>query len=209
MKGLTYALVICCITALAGCASMLGPSTDDPAVKLKWAAEHFSSKDDPAAAEKLIREAIAVKEDVRLARYNLALLAEGRGDLLNAEREYLQELKLHPDSYKAAFNLSLLYERTGQRDLRIDALKMAIDGNAAFAEGHIFLAKAYLERGSNLGEAAALARTGLGLSPSPEVAPLGHYVLADIYNRQGRPAEASREVALGRALEARLRRGSR
>ena len=122
---------------------------------------------DPAAAEKLIREAIAVKADVRLARYNLALIAESRGDLLNAEREYLEELKLHPDSYMAAFNLSLLYERSGQRDLRLDALKMSIDGNPAFAEGHIFLAKAYLERGASLDEAAQLAQKGLSLSPSP------------------------------------------
>ncbi|MFO7691449.1 MAG: sulfatase-like hydrolase/transferase [Vicinamibacterales bacterium] len=164
---------------------------------------------DAIAAEKLIREAIAVKEDVRLARFNLALLAEGRGDLLAAEREYLEELKLHPDSYMAAFNLSLLYERTGQRDLRIDALKQSIDGNPAFAEGHIFLAKAYLERGSNLSEAAELARKGLTLTPSPEVEPLGHYVLADIYNRQGRPTDAAREAAQGRALESRLRRGAR
>ena len=164
---------------------------------------------DPASAEKLIREAIAVKEDVRLARYNLALIAEGRGDLLNAEREYLEELKRHPDSYMAAFNLSLLYERSGQRDLRLDALKMSVDGNPAFAEGHIFLAKTYLERGSNLDEAAKLAQKGLSLSPSPSVAPLGHYVLADIYNRQGRPADAASEVAKGRALEARARRAGR
>jgi len=164
---------------------------------------------DPASAEKLIREAIGVKEDVRLARYNLALIAESRGDLLNAEREYLEELKLHPDSYMAAFNLSLLYERSGQRDLRIDALKMSVGGNPAFAEGHIFLAKAYLERGSDLDEAAALARKGLSLSPDPKVAPLGHYVLADIYNRQGRTAEAAHEAALGRALEGRARGAAR
>ncbi len=164
---------------------------------------------DLASAEKLIREAIAVKEDVILARYNLALIAEERGDLPTAEREYLEELKRHPDSYKAAFNLSLLYERTGQRDLRIDALKQSIDGNPAFAEGHIFLARAYLERGGNLGEAAELARKGLSLSPDPKVAPLGHYVLADICNRQGRPAEAAREAALGRALEGRTRGAAR
>ena len=164
---------------------------------------------DPAAAEKLIREAIAAKDDVRLARYNLALIAEGRGDQLTAEREYLEELKRHPDSYMAAFNLSLLYERTGQRDLRIDALRMSIGGNPAFAEGHLFLAKAYLERGSNLDEAAGLARKGLSLSPSPDVAPLGHYVLADIYNRQGRTAEAAREAAQGRAIESRTRRSAR
>jgi tetratricopeptide (TPR) repeat protein len=164
---------------------------------------------DAAGAEKFIREAIAVKSDVKLARYNLALLAEGRGDLLDAERNYLEELKLHPDSYKAAFNLSLLYERTGQKDLRIDALKQSIEGNPAFAEGHIFLAKAYLERETNLAEAASLALKGLSLSPSPQVAPLGHYVLADIYNRQGRHADAAREVAEGRALEARFGRGRR
>ena len=164
---------------------------------------------DLAAAERLIREAIVVKQDVKLARHNLALIAEERGDLRTAEREYLEELNLHPDSYKAAFNLSLLYERTGQQDLRIDALKQSIAGNPAFAEGHIFLAKAYLERASNLDEAAKLAQKGLSLSPSPSVAPLGHYVLADIYNRQGRAADAAREVAQGRALEARARRGGR
>jgi tetratricopeptide (TPR) repeat protein len=85
----------------------------------------------------------------------------------------------------------------------VDALKMSIDGNPAFAEGHIFLAKAYLESASNLDEAARLAQKGLSLSPSPSVAPLGHYVLADIYNRQGRPADAAREVAQGRALQGR------
>jgi len=164
---------------------------------------------DLVGAEKLIRDAIAVKWDVKLARYNLALIAEGRGDLPDAERNYLEELKLHPDSYKAAFNLSLLYERTGQKDLRIDALKQSIEGNPAFAEGHIFLAKAYLERETNLEEAASLARKGLSLSPSPQVVPLGHYLLADIYNRLGQRADAAREAAEGRALEARLGRGRR
>jgi tetratricopeptide (TPR) repeat protein len=162
---------------------------------------------DAATAERLIREAIAVKNDVRLARFNLAVIAEGRGDLLNAEREYLEELKLHPDSYMAAFNLSLLYARTGQRDLRIDALKQSIDGNPAFAEGYVFLAKAYLDREMNLDEAAALARKGVSLSPRPEVAPLAHYVLADLYNRKGQRADAMREAAIGRALEARLKPG--
>lgn len=156
---------------------------------------------DPATGERLIREAIATKDDVKLARYNLALIAEERGDLATAEREYLEELNRHPDSYKAAFNLSLLYERSGQRSLQIDALRQSIEGNPAFAEGHIFLAKAYVEERTNLDEAARLARKGLELSPDPAVAPLGHYILADIYNRQGRPREAAVEVARARAAE--------
>ena len=54
-----------------------------------------------------------------------------------------------------------------------------------------------------------MGAAGLSLSPAPQVAPLGHYVLADIYNRQGRAADAAREVAQGRALEAGARRGGR
>jgi hypothetical protein len=40
------------------------------------------------------------------------------------------------------------------------------------------------------------------------VAPLGHYVLADVYNRQGKAAEASDEVAKARRIEAGRRRAS-
>ncbi len=159
---------------------------------------------DPVTAGRLIREAIAAKPDVRLAHFNLALLAERRGDLPGAEREYVEELKLHHDAYKAAFNLSRLYEQVGDREGQIGALKQSIVSNPRFAEGHIFLAKAYLDAGTNFDEAIDLARKGLELAPKSEYAPLAHYVLADIFNRQGRAQEAAREVALGRALEAQL-----
>jgi arylsulfatase A-like enzyme/tetratricopeptide (TPR) repeat protein len=165
-------------------------------------------RDDVVTADRLIREAIAIKPDVRLAHFNLALLAERRGDLPGAEREYVEELKLHHDSYKAAFNLSRLYEQVGDREGQIEALKQSIVSNPRFAEGHIFLAKAYLDAGTNFDEAVDLARKGLELAPESEYAPLAHYVLADIFNRQGRPHEAAQELALGRALEARLPKGS-
>jgi len=62
MKGTKFALVLCCIAALTGCAAMFGRSTSDPAVKLQWASELFSSKDEPVEAEKLIRDAIDMYE---------------------------------------------------------------------------------------------------------------------------------------------------
>lgn len=156
---------------------------------------------DIAESERLIEEAIAIRSDVKLARYNRALIAEQRGDVRRAEREYLEELTLHPDSYKAAFNLSRIYEAEGNPDLQVDALKQAIEGNPRFAEGHLFLAKAYLDQGRNLGEALSLARKGLELKPQPSLVPFAHFLLADLYNRMGRRAEAAREVARGRALE--------
>jgi choline-sulfatase len=158
---------------------------------------------DAKAAERLIRDALAIKPTVRLAHFNLALLAEERHDLSGAEREYVEELKLHPDNFKAAFNLSRLYEQIGDRDGQIGALTQSIESNPRFAEGHLFLARLYLERGTNLEQAARLARKGLALAPTSEYAPLGHYVLADIHNRQGRAREGAKELALGRALEAR------
>jgi tetratricopeptide (TPR) repeat protein len=153
----------------------------------------------------LIREALASKPDLRLAHFNLALLAEDRGDIRTAEREYYEELKAHPDNYKAAFNMSLLYEQVGDREGQIAALKQSIVSNPRFGEGHIFLAKAYLDAGTNFDEAVALARKGLEYTPRSEYAPLAHYVLADVFNRQGRRGDAAREVARGRALEARLK----
>lgn len=162
---------------------------------------------DEATAERLVREAIATKPTLRLGHFNLALLAERRGDVRLAEREYYEELKAHPDSYKAAFNMSRLYEQVGDRDGQIGALKQSIASNAYFAEGHIFLAKAYLDTNRNLDEAMQLARRGLELKASPEVAPLAHYVMADIYSRQGRAADSQREAAAGRALEAKREAG--
>jgi len=129
--------------------------------------------------------------------------AERRGDLRGAEREYLEELKQHPESYKAAFNLSRLYEQVGDREGQVAALKQSIESNPRFAEGHFYLAKAYLDSGAKFEEAVALARKGPELAPKSEYAPLGHYVLADLLNRLGRRQEAAQEVAKGRALEVR------
>ena len=160
---------------------------------------------DVAGAEKEIREAIAEKPDVRLAHFNLALLAEQRGEMPRAIAEYTREIELHANSYKAAFNLGRVYGLVGDRSGQIDAYKKAIEINPSFGEGHLFLAKVYLDAGQNLDEAVRLARRGLELAPESEYAPLGHYIVADVYSRQGRSADAEREAARGRALEGRTR----
>jgi Flp pilus assembly protein TadD len=164
---------------------------------------------DASAAERMIREAIAAKSDVRLAHFNLALVAEQRGDIRTAEREYIEELKLHPESFRSAFNLSRLYEQVGDREGQIGALKQSIQSNPSFAEGHLFLAKVYLDSETNLTEAIALAKKGIELAPRSEYAPLGHYILADLYNRYGRAGEAAQELARGRALDAEIKRKGR
>jgi tetratricopeptide (TPR) repeat protein len=156
-----------------------------------------------ARAEREIREAIRQREDVRLAHFNLALIAESRGDLDTARQEYLEEIERHERSFKAWFNLGRLYERMGDRTRQIEAFQGAVDQNPGFAEGYLYLAKAYLDAQRDLPAAIDIARKGLSLAPRSPYAPLGHYVIADIYDRLGRPDLARREAEIGRRLEAR------
>jgi arylsulfatase A-like enzyme/Tfp pilus assembly protein PilF len=154
-----------------------------------------------AQAEEHIRAAIAQKPDVRLAHFNLALIAEQRGQFDVAEREYRTEIETQTSAYKAAFNLGRLYDQKGDKTAEEAAYRQSIEINPRFAEGYFYLAKLYLDQGQKFDEAIDLARRGLEAGPKSEFAPLGHYVLADIYNRQGLSAESRRQAALGRELE--------
>lgn len=153
-------------------------------------------------AEQEIRAAIAQKPDVKLAHFNLALLAETRGDFQTAIREYQIEIDTQPNAFKAAFNLAKLHEQLGDPAAQEAAYRKALEINPKFAEGYFYLAKLYLDQGRNFDEAIAIVKRGIALESRSDFAPLGHYVLADLYSRKGMAAEAQREAEKGRALEA-------
>ena len=104
----------------------------------------------------------------------------------------------------AYFNLGKVYDKLGNGAEQDRAFRSAIDSNPSFAEGHLFLAKLCLDRGE-LGEAVKLARRGIELKPNAAFAPLGHFVIADVYAREGRTADAAREAAEGRKLTTRAK----
>jgi len=156
---------------------------------------------DPVNAQRLFEQALTIQPDVRLAHFNLALLAEERGDPRAAVDFYRRELDYHPQSYRVQFNLGRLLDGLGDRHGAAEALEQSIEINPEFAIGHFFLAKSLVDRNEQLDRAMELARTGLELDPGSDMAPMGHYLLADIYTRLGQPAEAQRELASARALE--------
>ena len=158
-------------------------------------------------AEQEIRAALGEKEDVKLAHFNLALIAEQRGDWRTAAAEYQKEIDMHADAYKAAFNLAKLREQLGDAAGQEAAYRKAIELNPRFAEGYFYLAKLCLDQGNRLNEAVAHAQRGLAINPRSEYAPLGHYVLADVYSRQGKFAESRREAEIGRQKELRPAHG--
>jgi choline-sulfatase len=159
---------------------------------------------DLAGAEREVKAALAQKPDVKLAHFNLALIAEQRRQFDVAIQEYQRELEVFPNNFKAAFNLGKLYETLGDARSQEREFRKAIDINPGFAEGYFFLSKLYLEQGRSLDEAATLAKKGLEVGPASPFAPMGHYLLADLYNRAGRHADADGEVRRGRAIEQRL-----
>jgi tetratricopeptide (TPR) repeat protein len=159
------------------------------------------NQDNLPVAEREIRQALEMKADVRLAHFNLALLAEKRKDSQTAQTEYLRELEVHPDNFKAAFNLGKLYEAQRRPADQEAAYRKSIAANPEFGEGYFYLAKLLLDQGRGFDEAVTLARKGLDVAPQSPYAPLGHYVLADLYSRLGRPADAAAEAQKGRVLE--------
>lgn len=163
------------------------------------------SRGDVEEAERLVRRGLALEPEVRTGRYNLARILEARGDVTAAEELYRQELATYPDNGKARFNLAQLARQRGDRRGYLGELRDAIDKSPEFGPPYFFLAREELSEG-RLEEASRLASRGLEVAGSSDVAPLGHYVLADVYNRQGKPARAQEEVARAQRLEAALRK---
>jgi choline-sulfatase len=161
----------------------------------------FRRKDLPAAHAALDR-ALAIDPKAKHARYNRALVFESEGRLLEAAAAYRQEISDHPTNFKAMFNLGRLLETMGDRTGALEALRSAVGVNGDYSIGRLFLARALLAAG-DLAGAEREAKRGLELDSKGPFSPLGHYLLADVYTRQGRGSDAAREAGLGKEAEAR------
>jgi arylsulfatase A-like enzyme/predicted Zn-dependent protease len=152
-------------------------------------------------AERVLQAAVAERPDFEGAHFNLGLVYEERGDARRALQAYDAELRDNPKAYRAAFNSAKLLQAGGRLPEAVARFRQVVELAPEFGTGHLYLAKALLDSG-DLEGAVEHARSGLERRPEPKIAPLGHYVLADVYNRQGRIAAAEREVAAARRLQA-------
>jgi tetratricopeptide (TPR) repeat protein len=148
-----------------------------------------------------LREAVRLQADNPAAHFNLGLVREEQGRVEAAVDSYRRELEVNPKGYRAAFNLAKLLQRAGRTSEAAALFAKVVSLAPDFAIGRLYLAKALLDSG-NLEGAEREARQALGQRPDPRFAPLGHYVLADVFNRQGRFAAARVEQAAGDRLAA-------
>jgi choline-sulfatase len=177
----------------------LSKKGDRPSLLLKLGECYIEMKR-YAEAETAVRGALADRPSLQTAHYNLALVYEARDDTERAIVEYEAELAQDPKSYRSSFNLAKLLLRGGRASEAVVRFREAVGSNPEFGTGHLYLAKALLDAGDLKG-AQESAKTGLAQKPEAKFAPLGHYVLADVYTRLGRPGEAAREVAAARKIE--------
>ncbi len=158
-----------------------------------------------AEAEQMIRKGLELEPEAKGGRYNLARVLEARGRFDEAEALYRAELQTYADHGKARFNLAQLERQRGNLAGYLAELRTSTEKAPDFGPAFFFLAREELNAG-RLDQARDLAERGLKVDNISEVAPLGHYVLADILSRQNKPKEAQEEAAKGKALESRKRR---
>ncbi len=141
----------------------------------------------------------------------LAQVGEQQHDLPRAEREYRLEMQTSSWDYRAPFNLAALVGARGDHREQVALLESIPPIAPDFPDVYFYLAKALLDSGDaeRLGAAREAAERGLRSAPTSTSAPLGHYVLSDIYRLQGRGDDAQRELRAGQQLEQQLDRLSR
>ena len=156
-------------------------------------------------AEREIRLSLEKRPRMPDAHYNLGLIAEERGDPGRRPWRNTGRRSRSTRRLSRLFQPGPCLHEDRRPAGEIENLKKAIEVKPGFAKAYLFLAKAYLDGGEDFDEAIGLARKGLELEPEADSAPLGHYVLADIYDRMGRVREYREELEKGRLLEQKLR----
>jgi arylsulfatase A-like enzyme/tetratricopeptide (TPR) repeat protein len=161
-------------------------------------------------ADRVLTETLAADPHVSGAHYLLAQVAERQHDLARAEREYRLEMTVSSWDYRAPFNLAQLVGARGDYAQQVALLESIPRIAPTFGEVNFYLAKALLDRGdpARFPEAIEAAHRGLRIALDSPTAPLGHYVLSDIYRLQGRTGDAERELRAGQRLERRTETGA-
>jgi arylsulfatase A-like enzyme/Tfp pilus assembly protein PilF len=146
-----------------------------------------------------LQKALELNARMPNVHFNLALIHEEQQNLDQAAFEYRKELELFPESYPANFNLSRIYRKQGRRMEERSELEACIRSKPDFGIAYLYLAKNYLDTGGDIQQAKAFAEKGIAKLQEKSQLPFGHYLLADIYNRLGKPREAMQHVQQARS----------
>ncbi len=138
-------------------------------------------------APPLLARAQELSAELPELHFTFAQLYQRQGRLSEAIAAYRRELEISPEHLMTAFNLSVLYRNLQDLDQEERYLQLALTIDPTFPRARLFMARIHLERGQGYDEAIELVEGALATGGIPDQdRALGHFLLADIYNRLGR-----------------------
>lgn len=181
---------------------ILAAAPDVSAVAYDILGASYMLKNDLAAAEENLKKAVGLDAELANVHYRLGWIAEKKGMLRDAEAEYLQEIEISPGHFKALYNLSRVYDRTGDLERERQTLEKCLEADPRFPLTYFLIARLSLVRNERISEAIDLALKGLALEPAANERAQGYALLAELYRRVGDAARSQEYAAKGRALAA-------
>ena len=156
---------------------------------------HQDLADDAAKQARL-----AIEADPRIpeAHFLLGEVAIFQADFESAIAELKKELEINPGSSMAYYRLGDAYSRTENWDQAMAPLERSIWLNSNFSGPYILLGKAYFKR-KELANAEGVLHHALRLDPQNLSA---HYLLGQTLMQEGKQAEAEKEFARWKELQA-------
>ncbi len=143
--------------------------------------------DRPELARPQLTRAQELNDEIPELHFTWAQLFQRGGQLNEAITAYRRELEISPEHLMSAFNLSLVHRNLKNLEQEERYLQLALSINPMFPRARLFMARIHLVRGRSYEEAIELVEGALaasGILQQDRV--LGHFLLADIYNRLGR-----------------------
>lgn len=156
-------------------------------------------------AETLLGEILAEYPKFPQANFHMGLLREAQKRPADARAAYETEIRNHPDSVVARFNLGELLLRMNDVQGAEKQMRTLVDQKAENARPYLMLARILMDRPGQLGEVERLAHEGLSRAIEPDLKALGYFLLADVYSREGRSSELQDALRKGRHYRAQIR----
>lgn len=160
-----------------------------------WALQRYED------ASKEYQTAIQISPDMGGLHLGLGKLYERKESLQQAESEYRAEVKLRPGSAEAAYRLGETELANGEISQAAAELKRSNGLRPDMPETLYALGKAESLSGDAAGAEKAWKQL-LSLEKNSDLAAKAHFGLAGIYRKQGRTADAAREMREFGALHA-------
>jgi len=155
-------------------------------------------------AQAMLEDIVAEFPKFPLAHFHLGLLHEEQGRLEAARNAYSAEVDLYPKSVVARFNLGNVLYRLGDPEAAENEMRVLIEEAPDKPRAYLYLARIVLRERQDLEEVEALAQTGLELAEADELKALGYYLLADVFQRQGRQEELQRVLERAQFYRSRI-----